>query len=71
MLLKLVEAGKIDPSSLITHSTSRTSIPLRDDLANARTLVEFRFEDIEGAYQVFGAAAQNEATKVVIEMDGK
>ena len=47
MLLKTVEAHKLDPGQLITH--------------------RFKFNDILEAYETFGAAAQNNALKVLIE----
>ncbi|MCW2319279.1 alcohol dehydrogenase [Rhodoblastus acidophilus] len=48
MLLKTVEARKLDPSKLITH--------------------RFRFDDILQAYDTFGAAAETQALKVLIEI---
>ncbi|KZO99053.1 GroES-like protein [Calocera viscosa TUFC12733] len=49
MLLKLIKAGKLNPSQLITH--------------------DFAFKDIETAYKTFGAAAEHDALKVVINME--
>ncbi|KAH8685148.1 chaperonin 10-like protein [Ilyonectria robusta] len=49
MLLKMVEAGKLQPSQLITHN--------------------FKFSEMEKAYQTFGKAAEHGALKVVIEVD--
>jgi len=68
MLLKLALSGKLDPSKLITHSELRTAFnPLgrwaRADFAR----VEFAFKDMEAAYKTFGAAAEHEALKVLIE----
>ncbi|THU84446.1 L-iditol 2-dehydrogenase [Dendrothele bispora CBS 962.96] len=48
-LIKIVEAGRIDPQVLITHP--------------------FKFSDISQAYSTFGAAAQNNLLKVVINFD--
>jgi len=48
-LIKLVEAGRVNPQALLTHS--------------------FKFSDISSAYNTFGAAAQNNALKVVINFD--
>lgn len=49
MLLKMVEAGKLQPSQLITHN--------------------FKFSEMEKAYETFGKAAEHGALKVVIEVD--
>ena len=46
-LLKLIEAGKLDPTPFATH--------------------RFALEDAEQAYDVFGAAAESHALKVVLE----
>jgi alcohol dehydrogenase len=68
MLLKLALSGKLDPSKLITHSELRTPFNpkgrwKRADFARA----EFAFKDMEKAYSTFGAAAEHEALKVLIE----
>ncbi|EEH22105.2 hypothetical protein PABG_04316 [Paracoccidioides brasiliensis Pb03] len=59
MLLKLFKAGKLDLSKLSTH------LELIDILVS-RT--EFSFGECEKAYNVFGAAAQHNAMKVLINM---
>jgi alcohol dehydrogenase len=68
MLLKLALSGKLDPSKLITHSELRTPFNpegrwKRADFAR----IEFAFNDMEKAYSTFGAAAEHEALKVLIE----
>ena len=46
-LLKLIEAGRLDPTPFVTH--------------------RFALADAEEAYDVFGAAAESKALKVVLE----
>jgi threonine dehydrogenase-like Zn-dependent dehydrogenase len=75
MLLKLVQTGKIGPSSLITHGEPHMStspppgvlvkVP-RD--RHLMTGVDFAFSDIEKAYSTFKAAANHKALKVLINM---
>lgn len=67
MLLKLVQSGKLQPSQLITHrkQTCRsfhTNIQLTKD-------ADFKLNEMEKAYETFGAAAQHGALKVVIDVD--
>lgn len=67
MLLKMVNSGKIDASSLITHSKSTTS----QDFAKFVLLmqpVEMAFKDMEQAYETFGAAAKHKALKILVSM---
>lgn len=68
MLLKLALSGKLDPSKLITHSELRTEFNPDGKWARANfACVEFAFKDMEAAYKTFGAAAEHEALKVLIE----
>jgi alcohol dehydrogenase len=68
MLLKLALSGKLDPSKLITHSELRTEFnPLGRWTRSNFARVEFAFKDMENAYKTFGAAAEHEALKVLIE----
>jgi alcohol dehydrogenase len=68
MLLKLALSGKLDPSKLITHSELRTAFNPLGRWARANfARAEFAFKDMEAAYKTFGAAAEHEALKVLIE----
>ena len=68
MLLKLALSGKLDPSKLITHSELRTPFNPKGRWKRADfARVEFAFKDMEAAYSTFGAAAEHEALKVLIE----
>lgn len=68
MLLKLALSGKLDPSKLITHSELRTEFNPLGRWARANfARAEFAFKDMEHAYSTFGAAAEHEALKVLIE----
>jgi alcohol dehydrogenase len=68
MLLKLALSGKLDPSKLITHSELRTPFNPKGRWKRADfARVEFAFKDMEKAYSTFGAAAEHEALKVLIE----
>ena len=68
MLLKLALSGKLDPSKLITHSELRTPFNPKGRWKRADfARVEFAFKDMDAAYSTFGAAAEHEALKVLIE----
>jgi alcohol dehydrogenase len=67
MLLKLVQSGKFNPSELITHS--KPPIIGSNSYSSLKGFtLEFKFSDMEKAYETFGAAAQHDALKVLIEM---
>jgi len=65
MLLELEAAGRLDASALITHGLM--SIPIFDFCCLLILCTDFKFSDIEKAYDVFGRAAETGALKVNIE----
>lgn len=64
MLLKLVSAGRIDPSSLITHSEF---FFYKSYLPKLTYHLGFAFADMEAAYATFSAASEHKALKVLID----
>lgn len=67
MLLKLVQSGKLQPSQLITHRKTSSSY-FRSDMWLTKD-ADFKLNEMEKAYETFGAAAQHGALKVVIDVD--
>lgn len=69
MLLELNKAGKIKTDDLITHG-SFARHPLRQ-LAGLtdNPSADFKFSEIEKAYDTFGRAAETKALKMNIEFD--
>lgn len=63
MLLKLVSAGRLDPSSLITHS----GFSWKSYLPKLTYHIGFAFADMEAAYSTFSAASEHKALKVLID----
>lgn len=73
MLLGLVKSGKLDPTKLVTHSMAflppLSSVTVLWAATDRICDTEFKFEEIEKAYQTFGNAAKHDCLKVLIEMD--
>lgn len=68
ILLKLVQSGKLDPSKLITHSKAPL-LPVTTSTANHLSFhLDFKFDDVEQAYETFATASKHKALKVLIEM---
>lgn len=71
MLLGLVKSGKLDPGKLVTHSKALSTHHSETNWHQLTIFcdAEFKFEEIEKAYETFGNAAKHECLKVLIEMD--
>lgn len=68
LLLELNKAGKINTNELITHGKlSVNPFALRSPLTCHRP--DFKFSEIEKAYDTFGRAAETKALKMNIEFD--
>ena len=67
LLLQLQEAGKLDTSMMVTHGMS-LHLPLERRNPDMHA-ADFKFSQIEEAYDVFTRAAETKALKVNIEFD--
>ena len=73
LLLELLQAGKLDTSAMITHGELALHPPPAPGILNRRLtsdlFADFKFSDIEKAYDTFGRAAETKALKLNIEFD--
>lgn len=68
LLLDLMTAGRLDTSALVTHGKRYRC--LRYAFRRKLTWLEdFKFSEIEKAYDIFGRAAETKALKVNVEFD--
>jgi len=68
MLLDLFEAGKLNITPMVTHGMRARRSDILKQSANKEFSPDFKFVDVERAYEVFGKAAETKALKVNIEM---
>ena len=68
MLLDLFEAGKLDVAPMVTHGMRARRSYILKQSADKEFSPDFKFADVEKAYEVFGKAAETNALKVNIEM---
>jgi len=68
LLLELNKAGKINTEDLITHGKQQTQSNDQTRSNCCRT-ADFKFSEIEKAYDIFGKAAENKALKMNITFD--
>jgi alcohol dehydrogenase len=68
MLLDLFGAGKLDVSPMVTHGKRIRRLCVLAGVLT-RSLQDFKFAEVEKAYDVFGRAAETKALKVNIEME--
>ena len=68
MLLDLFEAGKLDIAPMVTHGMRARRSHILKQSADKGNYPDFKFADVERAYEVFGKAAETKALKVNIEM---
>lgn len=67
MLLKLVQAGKLQPARLITHRKYHSARIFQVRLLTGGT--DFKLSEMDKAYETFGDASKHGALKVVIDVD--
>lgn len=67
MLLKLVQAGKLQPAQLITHRKSHSGSISQIFLLTGGT--GFKLSEMDKAYETFGDASKHGALKVVIDVE--
>ena len=68
LLLELNKAGKINTEELITHGKHQCQRCGRHR-SNWCGFIDFKFSEIEKAYDIFGKAAENKALKMNITFD--
>jgi len=68
LLLELNKAGKINTEDLITHGKQQPQVGVQT-LSNRCCGADFKFSEIEKAYDIFGKAAENKALKMNITFD--